>query len=157
MKYLDRDAFAAQIQVVLSIAADSRTLFEVMDQDYDQRLTMREFAGFSDRIKPLDTNRDGILDANEMSQKYRLVFSLGKPRVFRQQMAGPQTSGVPAPRATPNTDGPAWFRKMDRNQDGDLSWREFLGKREVFQRLDLDQDGLVTAQELSVAEAAQEE
>ena len=41
VRFLDRDAFAAQIQVVLSIAADSRTLFEVMDQDYDQRLTRR--------------------------------------------------------------------------------------------------------------------
>jgi len=38
-------------------------------------------------------------------------------------------------------DGPAWFAKMDRNRDGDLSPREFIGPREVFRRLDVDGDG----------------
>ena len=155
--FLHRDAFASQSQVVLSIAADSRTLFEVMDLNYDQRLAMREFAGLPARIKLLDVNRDNVLDANEMAQQYRLVFSLGKPRVFQQQMAAQRNAGVPAPRATPTTDGPAWFRKMDRNQDGDLSWREFLGTRQVFDRLDLDHDGLITVKELAAAKSADTE
>ena len=146
--YLDRDAFAAQIQVVLSVSADSRTLFEVLDVDYDQRLAMREFAQLPARVKPLDKNRDNILDASEMSQQYRMIFSLGKPRIFRQQMSTRPNGGIPAPRATPNRNAPEWFRKMDRNQDGDLSWREFLGKRTVFNQLDQNQDGLVTGEEV---------
>jgi len=36
---------------------------------------------------------------------------------------------------------------MDRNRDGDLSPREFLGPRTAFDRLDTDGDGLVDARE----------
>ncbi len=134
----------------MSVAADSETLFELMDVDFDQRLAIREFAALSRRIRPLDANRDGNLDASEMSQQYRIVFSMGKPRIFQQQMAMQRNQNAPAPRATPAVDGPEWFRRMDRNQDGDLSWREFLGSREVFDRMDGDRDGLITAEETEV-------
>ena len=36
---------------------------------------------------------------------------------------------------------------MDRNFDGDVSWREFLGPRTVFDRLDTDHDGLLSPEE----------
>jgi hypothetical protein len=36
---------------------------------------------------------------------------------------------------------------MDRNRDGDVSRREFLGPRAAFERLDADGDGLITAEE----------
>ena len=32
---------------------------------------------------------------------------------------------------------------MDRNLDGDVSWKEFLGPRHVFEELDADHDGLI--------------
>ena len=54
-------------------------------------------------------------------------------------MAAPATQ---APAA-----GPSWFRKMDRNRDGDISRREFLGPRADFERLDGDRDGLIDAEE----------
>ena len=40
-----------------------------------------------------------------------------------------------------------WFHKMDKNQDGDVSLREFLGSRADFQRLDTDGDGLISWEE----------
>jgi hypothetical protein len=36
---------------------------------------------------------------------------------------------------------------MDRNHDGDLSPREFLGPRDEYQRLDTNGDGLIDAVE----------
>jgi hypothetical protein len=42
---------------------------------------------------------------------------------------------------------------MDRNQDGDVSAREFLGTSTQFAELDTDQDGLMSVSE---AEAAKE-
>ncbi len=42
---------------------------------------------------------------------------------------------------------PDWFHKMDRNHDGDVSRREFLGPRDQFDRLDRDKDGLIDADE----------
>ena len=47
----------------------------------------------------------------------------------------------------PQTSGPGWFRKMDRNQDGDLTWREFFGTREDFAEIDADGDGLIDLDE----------
>lgn len=44
-------------------------------------------------------------------------------------------------------DGPQWFRRMDRNQDRDVSAREFLGPIAVFEKLDTDNDGLLSADE----------
>jgi Ca2+-binding EF-hand superfamily protein len=36
---------------------------------------------------------------------------------------------------------------MDRNRDGDISRREFLGPRAAFERLDSDRDGLIDSVE----------
>jgi hypothetical protein len=40
---------------------------------------------------------------------------------------------------------------MDRNNDGDLTWNEFLGPREVFHKLDADGDGLLDPVEAAKA------
>jgi hypothetical protein len=40
---------------------------------------------------------------------------------------------------------------MDRNNDGDLTWKEFLGPRHVFDQLDTDHDGLIDPQEAEKA------
>jgi hypothetical protein len=40
---------------------------------------------------------------------------------------------------------------MDRNNDGDLTWKEFLGPRYVFEELDTDHDGLIDAKEAEKA------
>jgi len=50
--------------------------------------------------------------------------------------------------------GPDWFQKMDRNHDGDISRREFLGPRDQFDRLDNDKDGLIDADEARSSVAA---
>jgi len=36
---------------------------------------------------------------------------------------------------------------MDRNGDGDVSRREFLGSAEQFKRIDTDGDGLISVEE----------
>lgn len=42
---------------------------------------------------------------------------------------------------------PLWFTRMDRNQDGDVSPREFLGSPATFREIDADGDGLISAEE----------
>ncbi len=44
---------------------------------------------------------------------------------------------------------------MDRNGDGDISQREFLGPPELFARLDADANGLLDAREADAAERRQ--
>ena len=50
-------------------------------------------------------------------------------------------------QAQPAPKGPLWFRKMGRNNDGDVSFREWLGTEEEFRRIDTDGDGLISAEE----------
>jgi hypothetical protein len=61
--------------------------------------------------------------------------------------------GMNAPAVRPAR-GPLWFRKMDRNGDGDVSPREFLGSRDDFRRIDTDGDGLISAEEAERYDAA---
>jgi hypothetical protein len=51
------------------------------------------------------------------------------------------------PSAAPAVEAPAWFTRMDRNKDNDLTRAEFPGTDEQFLSLDADQDGLVSGQE----------
>ena len=63
-------------------------------------------------------------------------------------------STIPQIVAQPRTPvGPIWFQRMDRNQDGDLTWKEFLGPRRVFEELDADHDGLIDPFEAERANA----
>ena len=57
------------------------------------------------------------------------------------------SDGYPASFARTTTGDIDWFRKMDRNSDGDISRREFSGAIEVFSKLDLDRDGLISPDE----------
>src|SRR5262249_26069957 len=43
--------------------------------------------------------------------------------------------------------GPLWFRKMDRNRDGDVSRKEWLFSDEEFRKIDTDGDGLISVEE----------
>jgi Ca2+-binding EF-hand superfamily protein len=52
----------------------------------------------------------------------------------------------------PASEGPIWFQKMDRNHDGEVSLREFLGPISVFRRLDTNGDGRLDLHEAQSAQ-----
>jgi hypothetical protein len=64
------------------------------------------------------------------------------------------SSGPARPRGSGSTPvrGPLWSRKLDRNQDGDVSRREFAGTDEQFARIDTDGDGLISVVEADRAD-----
>ena len=48
-------------------------------------------------------------------------------------------------------EGPRWFTRMDRNNDGDLTPREFLGSAADFEQFDRNRDGAIDAAEAVAA------
>jgi Ca2+-binding EF-hand superfamily protein len=136
--------------VSLAIRDEGKGLFDLFDKNGDGRLTVREMRDMVQRMIPIDTNKDGAVELSEVPRRYALSPQLGPSnpgglgdRVIAVSAFGREPRLPPSPQA-----GPLWFRKMDRNRDGDVSRREVLGTREHFDRIDTDRDGL-----LSLAEA----
>lgn len=88
------------------------------------------------------------LDASEIPQNLIIQLSRGAARKAAANALMRTTAPM---RAHTEPAGTAWFQKMDRNQDGDVSPAEFLGDRAAFQRLDLNGDGLIDAAEAMAA------
>ncbi len=97
-----------------------------------------------------DRNGDGALDSHEIPRRIKLELARGVdlPNQIRA-VGGRNRSRRSVGRR--NSSGPLWFRKMDRNHDGDLSPKEFIGPRKAFERLDRDGDGLIDVQEAGAA------
>jgi Ca2+-binding EF-hand superfamily protein len=113
-----------------------RSLFGLLDEDQDGRLSQRELQGAQASLAP----RGESLTRENLPRLFRLTVSYGEPL-----LNGPPTR--PAPR------GPLWFRKMDRNGDGDVSRAEWLGSEEDFRKIDADGDGLISLEEAEKADA----
>src|SRR5262249_23611741 len=92
------------------------------------------------------------ISSSEIPRQFTVTVSKGPNPYYVQQPGGfYQPAQAVPPRSTR---GPLWFRKMDRNGDGDVSQREFTGSPEQFKKLDLDGDALISVDEAEKAEAA---
>lgn len=143
-----------EASLVVTVSDDAKTLFEILDDNLDNRLSPREFQEGSIRMKRYDYDKDGRFGPTEMRSEFGLVVSRDRPQFVTtiRQNAG---AGMGVPVVTPmsaGTAGPTWFRKMDRNQDGDVAWREFLGPRDDFDRIDSDGNALIDLNEATAAE-----
>ena len=101
--------------------------------------------------RPRDPRRDPAPHPAQSSTAATFPSCSRRPRAGPSSLASPGVTSAP-PRPRPAA-GPSWFRKMDRNRDGDVSPREFLGTREQFDRLDRDHDGLLSPDEAKEASA----
>ena len=149
--FLERDAIATQSQIEASIRQDGKTFFKLLDKNTDRRLTQREFLEGFDRLLEYDVNRDEQITESELGTAYALEIGLGQLSELRtsrmmQNMATQGGTNAILPGLA-NLEGPEWFQRMDRNQDRDVSMREFLGPRETFEQLDTDGDGLLSRAE----------
>jgi Ca2+-binding EF-hand superfamily protein len=144
---------AERAMVSTELTEAGRGLFGLIDTDADGRLSPRELRGMPALIDRFDRDTDGLLSAGEVPRRFRVTFSRGL--VVAANPFGPvavplRMDGQPTPR--PKV-GPTWFQKMDRNQDGDVSPREFLGTDADFRRIDADGDGLIDAREAAAGTA----
>jgi Ca2+-binding EF-hand superfamily protein len=148
--YLELVDGVAVASTFVTVANRGRGLFELLDANRDGRLSRRELMTAWQRLAAWDHDGDGAVGREELPRQYLLTVSPGRPPFDPQQ--GPEGARSVRPRTTPR--GPLWFRKMDRNGDGDVSRAEFLGTAEQFRRLDLDGDGLISVEEAEKADRA---
>ena len=150
--YVDEVNGAADSQLYARISKQGRTLFQMLDDNRDLRLTRREFQEGPKRLAELDTNNDGRFAEAEFQHRYRFTFRSGESPLLPTNPPQAAANAQATPTIRDDTSGPFWFQRMDRNRDGDVSQREFLGSPATFQRLDVDGDGLLTGDEAEMAD-----
>jgi Ca2+-binding EF-hand superfamily protein len=149
--FLDLESIGAAACTSLRVADNGRGLFELLDADGDGRLSVRELRTAWARLQSWDRNHDGLLALEEVPKQFQITLSQGTLQYpYRFAMV---TTFARMGRGPAQPKGPAWFRKMDRNNDGDVSLREWLGTEEEFRRIDTDGDGLISAEEAERYEA----
>ena len=134
----------------LLFSDESRGLFDLLDTNGDGRLSVREMRGAVKLLERLDRDGKGYLTRADIPRRYGLTLRNGVPddgipdgaKAFAALYGGAGKKEAEAPQA-----GPLWFRKMDRNRDGDVSRKEFLYGEELFREIDTDGDGLISLAE----------
>jgi Ca2+-binding EF-hand superfamily protein len=132
----------------INVYDTGRGLFQSLDRNNDGRISVRELRTIEQSFQTLKREERAGLARDDPPRHFHVEFVRGDYRLFgpTDQMVSQLPAfnrGVPA--------GPVWFQRMDRNNDGDLTWREFLGHREDFYRLDADGDGLIDPEEAGQA------
>ncbi len=131
-------------------AVDRATsLFEFLDVDHDGRLSPRELRTAWTRLSPWDRDNRGYIERGQVPRQFQLILSYGQSRA---SLPSTQQEYATLPISRDRSLGPLWFRKMDRNGDGDVSQAEFLGTLEQFRRIDSDGDGLIDLREADRAD-----
>jgi hypothetical protein len=150
--YATRVSAAQLARTMLTVASKGNQLFEVLDANQDRRITQLELVAGRQRIADWDRDGDGKVAAAEVPQYWSLTISRGAQPTQATPTALVRRSA--AMFGTVNRrpgSGPVWFQTMDRNQDGTVSRREFLGELEDFGDLDQNDDGVLSLSETSQA------
>jgi Ca2+-binding EF-hand superfamily protein len=141
--FVGRQNEAAAVRFQLYVTDIGQDLRKLLDLDEDFVLSARELRLARNVLSFADTNGDGVLGGDEIPQDFVLELVRGLDE--RSDPLRVRTTGGTAGQAA--SVGPLWFRKMDRNNDGDLSPRECIGPRAAFHKLDANGDGLIDRDE----------
>ena len=143
--------FALEIAEMLSgafltarLSRSANPLFEVLDQNADNRLDRREIAAAADSIGALIPTQADSLTQDQLTAAISIKFTPGLISRTLQQPSAPPNDARP-------TQGPAWFESMDLDGSGQLDETEFLGTPNQFTTLDQNNDHLISRQEASAA------
>ena len=121
--------------------------FQLLDMNGDGRISVRELRECEDSLLSVSEDKKSI-NPSRLQKSFRIEMQRGGVGLFGR--VDRPTAETPAALLKPPS-GPIWFQRMDRNGDGDLTWDEFLGPRDVFHEIDADQDGLIDESEAKKA------
>ena len=135
----------AAVQTRMVVEDAGKDVFTVLDADRNLKIGPREWYTAADRLPVWDKNDNRSLEMDEVPHVYRVSFGPGLPNLPNLLFSG--NTNTRNPKVHQIVKGPSWFRAMDKNGDGDVSAREFLGEAELFRKIDRDQDNLIDPQE----------
>lgn len=134
----------------LSLSDNGRSLFRAVDGNSNGTLSVRELRTAWDRLSPHVKDKDG-LRVGDLPRSVSISMNQG---MYSYGFGFVSVTAYSAPnQPTKAANRPLWFTKMDRNLDGDLSPKEWLGTEEEFREIDTDGDQLLSAEEARAFEA----
>jgi Ca2+-binding EF-hand superfamily protein len=138
-RYFTLQTKTARLSMTLTHVTRVPNLFQLLDANGDGKLGVKELRTAYERLIPLEPS-----GGNEVT---RAVLQPSAVIRFGSTVGGNAEVPLGTPRQPVPIQGPAWFYKMDRNGDGDVSRLEFLGPKEDFDKLDTNRDGLISLDE----------
>jgi Ca2+-binding EF-hand superfamily protein len=129
-------------RVVLNVRDQGDGLFELLDRNNDGQLSPRELVDAAEVLKAY-ADSGGKVGPGDLPRRFVVEPAAGGiPAVLSVPVTAPVMQAKPKAAELPE-----WFTSMDRNGDGELSLREFLGPIELFRKLDKNGDGLISPDE----------
>jgi Ca2+-binding EF-hand superfamily protein len=145
---------AVACRVAVTVVDGGRELFELLDRDGDGQLAPREAKAAAATVAAIDRTGDGRVGRDEVPRLFPVTVAPAAISLIatpQQRFVQAGMEAVASRQRPASADVPAWFARMDRNADGDVSAREFLGPAELFRKLDRDGDGLLAPDEAKAA------
>ena len=143
----------------ITVFDDGAGFFSTLDSNGDRRISMREMRYADKTLAKMERDDKPGLAETEPARRYRIEFVRGVFNPFGnpERRVNPLMPAPVAEVVKPRPVGPIWFQRWDRNNDGDITWREFLGPRDAFEQLDADRDELIDPKEAEAAVTAKSE
>jgi Ca2+-binding EF-hand superfamily protein len=125
----------SQTRIVVSADHQGTSLFEIIDSNKNGRISFRELDYAAERFENWDGNGDGFVAQAELPRDYSLTIGPGNLTTVNSSDRRAEGSSSTTPR---------WFTLMDRNQDGEVALREFVGPLSYFKKYDRNNDGILS-------------
>lgn len=141
--YFRRIAGSQRAKVRALAMEDRDAVLVALDRNLDGRLQPGEQQNSEALLDRYDANADDQVSVGELPAVVSLIFIRGDLQqsedLFRRapERVAPQNVG----------EAPVWLTRMDRNEDGVVTRREFPGPPEKFRQLDQDGDGEIVPAE----------
>jgi Ca2+-binding EF-hand superfamily protein len=146
-EYFALQRSTSELALTLGYSVRTPNLFQLLDENFDNKLSVRELRTAWDRMIVMEPAGARAVTKSILQPSVTLRLTdaaLANPNAQQQNPIADRRRSQPA--------GPIWFRKMDRNSDGDVSRVEFLGPESDFALLDTNGDGLISQAEATAYE-----